>query len=142
VWFIQRGVYWNLKLKSSTLGKILCVLKMTNMVPSSIRFMCLRFSLGKDWQIRSVLIDNSTWRIFPFIVNTGGALWNLPIISEGVTTLCGIDRSVMDLDRDHSARFYMPVPLGRITRPLKAIAPPILRHPLVDRKVGDRDLLL
>jgi hypothetical protein len=46
------------------------------------------FSFGKKWQLRSVLIDNSTWRIIPFFINSGGGEWNLPFISDAVTTVC------------------------------------------------------
>jgi hypothetical protein len=83
------------------------------------------FSIGKLWQIRSVLIDNTTWRIFPFIVNGGGAKWNLPIISDSVVKYCGIDRSLV-VDRPHLDRFFMPVPLGNITFPLVTPPPPLL----------------
>lgn len=77
-----------------------------------------------------MLINNSTWRIFPFIINTGGAQWNKPIIADAVVKFCNIDSNLV-ADQNHIHKFYMPTPYGKnITHPLKNAVPAQLRpHP-------------
>jgi hypothetical protein len=74
------------------------------------------FTFGeKLWQLRSIHVPGKGWYLFPFILNTGGSPWNLPIISDPVLHHLNLNRCV---DSEKGIPF-IPQPLGKITRPLQ-----------------------
>jgi hypothetical protein len=68
---------------------------------------------GKPWQLRSIRIKG-IWRIFPFIIDSGGPQNRLPIISEPILKKFHLER-----ERDNQAgRIAVPSPFGYSQAPL------------------------
>jgi hypothetical protein len=75
---------------------------------------------AKLWQLRSIYISSSNeWRLFPFILNTGGVPWNYPILCDRTIAMCGLDPTNYRRSLDASYQLVtVPQPFKPIRAPL------------------------
>jgi hypothetical protein len=99
------------------LNPLACPPKICSYYGKSVaRFTCSRlfFFGGKTWQLRSIKCSDQ-WRLFPFLVDTGGCAYNYPIISDPVLAYLGLDRAISAGSGDPKSVLEVPLPL--ITSP-------------------------